>query len=143
MATAEKILADKGSDVVWIGPEATVLEAVRLMNMHRVGAVIIIADSKLAGIFTERDVMRRIVGEQRDPTAIRVGDVMTAPVACAALHTTDHELREVFRDKRIRHLPVVDGGRVVGVVSIGDVNRAEKKVQDQTIQYLQQYMSVT
>jgi CBS domain-containing protein len=113
------------------------------MNMHRVGAVIIIADDRLAGIFTERDVMRRVVGEQRDPTTMRVGDVMTTPVACAALHTTDNELREVFRDKRIRHLPVVDAGRVVGVVSIGDVNRVEKKVQDQTINYLQQYMSVT
>jgi CBS domain-containing protein len=143
MATAEKILTDKNGDVVWIGPNATVLEAVRLMNMHRVGAVIIIAEGKLAGIFTERDLMRRVVGEQRDPTTTRVGDVMTTPVACAALYTTDNELREVFRDKRIRHLPVVDAGRVIGVVSIGDVNRVEKKVHEQTIQYLQQYMSVT
>ncbi|MDY7107234.1 MAG: CBS domain-containing protein [Planctomycetota bacterium] len=143
MATAEKILAEKGGDVVWIGPEATVLEAVRLMNIKRVGAVIILAEGRLAGIFTERDVMRRIVGEQLEATKTRVGDVMTTPVACAAMHTTDHELREVFRNKRIRHLPVVDAGRVVGVVSIGDVNRVEKKVQDQTINYLQQYMSVT
>ena len=142
MTTAQKILAAKGGDIVWIGPDATALEAAQLMNRHRIGSVVVIAEGKPTGIFTERDVLRRIVAEQRDPAATKVGEVMTTPVACAAPHTTDEELRDVFRNKRIRHLPVVDAGKVIGMVSIGDVNRVEKKVQEQTIQYLQQYMSV-
>ena len=143
MSTAQQIIDAKDTGIVSVKPDATVLEAARIMNAHRIGALVVLVDGKLSGIFTERDVLLRVVAEQRDPASTKVRDVMTKPVACAAPHTLTEELREVFREKRIRHLPVVDTDRVLGMVSIGDVNRVEKRVQDQTIQYLEQYMSVS
>ncbi len=144
MATAEQLIALKGGSVAALGPEATVLEAAALMNERGIGSVVVIDDKKrLAGIFTERDVLRRVVAEQRDPATTKLADVMTSPVACAAPHTTLDEIRNVMRQRRIRHLPVADRKRVVGMVSIGDLNKAEHDVQVQTIHYLEQYMSVS
>ncbi len=144
MATAEQLIALKGGSVAALGPEATVLEAAALMNERGIGSVVVIDDKKrLAGIFTERDVLRRVVAEQRDPATTRLADVMTSPVACAAPHTTLDEIRNVMRQRRIRHLPVADRKRVVCMVSIGDLNKAEHDVQVQTIHYLEQYMSVS
>ncbi len=144
MATAEQLIALKGGSVAALGPEATVLEAAALMNERGIGSVVVIDDKKrLAGIFTERDVLRRVVAEKRDPTTTKLADVMTSPVACAAPHTTLDEIRNVMRERRIRHLPVADRKRVVGMVSIGDLNKAEHDVQVQTIHYLEQYMSVS
>ena len=144
MATAEQLIALKGGSVAALGPEATVLEAAALMNERGIGSVVVIDDQKrLAGIFTERDVLRRVVAEQRDPATTKLADVMTSPVACAAPHTTLDEIRNVMRQRRIRHLPVADRKRVVGMVSIGDLNKAEHDVQVQTIHYLEQYMSVS
>ncbi len=144
MATAEQLIALKGGSVAALGPETTVLEAAALMNERGIGSVVVIDDKKrLAGIFTERDVLRRVVAEQRDPATTKLADVMTSPVACAAPHTTLDEIRNVMRQRRIRHLPVADRKRVVGMVSIGDLNKAEHDVQVQTIHYLEQYMSVS
>lgn len=144
MATAEQLIALKGGSVAALRPEATVLEAAALMNERGIGSVVVIDDQKrLAGIFTERDVLRRVVAEQRDPATTKLADVMTSPVACAAPHTTLDEIRNVMRQRRIRHLPVADRKRVVGMVSIGDLNKAEHDVQVQTIHYLEQYMSVS
>ena len=144
MATAEQLIALKGGSVASLGPEATVLEAAALMNERGIGSVVVLDDKKrLAGIFTERDVLRRVVAEQRDPATTKLADVMTSPVACAAPHTTLDEIRNVMRQRRIRHLPVADRKRVVGMVSIGDLNKAEHDVQVQTIHYLEQYMSVS
>ncbi len=144
MSTAEQLIALKAGSVAALGPEATVLDAAALMNERGIGSVVVIDDKKrLAGIFTERDVLRRVVAEQRDPATTKLADVMTSPVACAALHTTLDEIRNVMRQRRIRHLPVVEHKRVVGMVSIGDLNKAEHDVQVQTIHYLEQYMSVT
>jgi CBS domain-containing protein len=142
MANARQILAAKGGGVVTIGPEASVLAAARAMNEHHIGSLVVVAGGRLTGIFTERDVMRRVVAERRDPAKTKVGDVMTSPVACAALHTTCGELGVVMREKRIRHVPVVEDGSVVGMISIGDINRAEHDEQEQTISYLEQYISV-
>ena len=141
MATAKHLLESKGMDIVRLGPDATALDAVQLMNERRVGSVLVFEGDQLAGIFTERDLMTRIVAAQLDPAGTRLSEVMTTPVACAAAHTTLDELRKVVREKRIRHVPVVEGGNVVGLVSIGDLNRAEHDVQEQTIQYLSQFMS--
>ena len=94
------------------------------------------------GIITERDVMRRVVAERRDPETTTLEEVMTRTVAFAAPHTTLDEIRKVMRDKRIRHVPVVEGRRVTGMISIGDLNKAEHDVAVETIRYLEQYMSV-
>ena len=144
MSTAEQLIVLKGGSVAALGPEATVLEAAALMNERGIGSVVVIDDKKrLAGIFTERDVLRRVVAEERDPVTTKLAEVMTTPVACAAPHTTLDEIRQVMRKRRIRHMPVADRKRVVGMVSIGDLNKAEHDVQVQTIHYLEQYMSVT
>jgi len=142
MPNAQRIIEQKGSEVISIGPDATVLEAASLMNEHRIGSVLVLARGKLVGIFTERDVMRRVVAEELDPATTRVEDVMTKSVACAAPHTTYGELCTVMREKRIRHLPVMDGRKVIGMISIGDLNRVDQAEQEQTIMYLSQYMSV-
>ena len=142
MSTAQHILNAKDTEVVSVGPDATVLEAARIMNDHRIGALIVLANGKLAGIFTERDVMLRVVAEQLDPAATKVGEVMTSPVACAAPHTTLDEIRKVMRERRVRHMPVVDGKRVTGMISIGDLNKAKHDGQKETIRFLEQYMSV-
>ncbi len=143
MAIAEHLLAVKGGSIASLGPGATVLDAARLMNDRHIGSVVIVDDDRLVGIFTERDVMRRIVAEKRDPASTPIADVMTSPVACGAPHTTLNELRNVMRKRKIRHIPIVDGHEVLGMISIGDLNQAEHDVQEQTIQYLEQYMSVT
>jgi len=142
MAIAEHLLAIKGGAIASLGPRATVLDAARLMNDRHIGSVVIIDDDRLVGIFTERDVMRRIVAEKRDPASTPIAEVMTSPVACGAPHTTLNELRHVMRQRKIRHIPIVDGQNVLGMISIGDLNQAEHDVQEQTIQYLAQYMSV-
>jgi CBS domain-containing protein len=113
------------------------------MNEKHIGSVLVLDRGGMQGIFTERDVMRRVVAEGRDPERTVLRDVMTTRVVCAALHTTLEELRFVMREQRIRHVPVVDGAQVLGMISIGDLNEAEREVQDQTIEYLSSYMSVT
>ncbi len=143
MATAEQLTAIKGGTIASLPPQAKVLEAAQLMNDRHIGSVLVTEGNQLVGIFTERDVMRRVVADQRDPATTTVADVMTSPVACAAPHTTLDEIRTVMRDKRIRHVPVVNGGAVLGMISLGDLNKAEHDGQVETIRYLEQYMSVT
>ncbi|MCH8344058.1 MAG: CBS domain-containing protein [Planctomycetes bacterium] len=143
MATAEQLTAIKGGAIASLPPQATVLEAAQLMNDRHIGSVLVTEGNQLVGIFTERDVLRRVVADQRDPATTTVADVMTSPVACAAPHTTLDEIRTVMRDKRIRHVPVVNGGAVLGMISLGDLNKAEHDGQVETIRYLEQYMSVT
>ncbi|MCA9283800.1 MAG: CBS domain-containing protein [Phycisphaerales bacterium] len=143
MATAEQLVSVKGESVAWLPPSATVLDAARLMNDRHIGSVVVMDDGHLVGIFTERDVLRRIVAAQRDPGTTRLSEVMTAPVAVAAPYTLLDELRAVVRERRIRHVPVVDGEHVLGMISIGDLNRIEQQVQQQTIMYLEQFISTT
>ena len=143
MGTAEQLLAEKGGAVASLPPTATVLEAAPLMNDRHIGSVLVISHDRLVGIFTERDVMRRIVAEERSPATTTLDAVMTHQVACAAPHTRLDEIRAVMRQKRIRHVPVVDDRRVLGMISIGDLNKADHDGQAETILYLEQYMSVT
>ncbi|MBT8486730.1 MAG: CBS domain-containing protein [Phycisphaerales bacterium] len=143
MANAKQIIDRKGGKVIGIEPTESVLKAAQLMNRHHIGSLVVIDDHRLAGIFTERDVMRRVVAKQRDAAETPVSAVMTKSVAVAAPHTTYGELCAVMREKKIRHLPVVDGDEVIGVISIGDLNRVDHNEQERTIQYLEQYMSVT
>ncbi len=142
MATAQQFISLKGGTVASLGPGATVLEAALLMNERGIGSVMVIDNDRLAGIFTERDVLRRVVAEQRDPATTKLADVMTSPVACAAPHTRLDEIRQVMRERRIRHVPVVNAKRVLGMISIGDLNKAQYDVQAETIRYLEQYISV-
>jgi len=141
MATVADILAVKGSHVLRIGRSATVLDAALVMNEHKVGALVVSDDGHVAGMFTERDVLRRVVGERRDPADTRVEEVMTAEVVCCQRNTTLEEARAAMKNRRIRHLPVVEGdGKVVGMVSIGDLNAQQATVHEQTIHMLHEYL---
>jgi CBS domain-containing protein len=126
------VLEEKGADVHAVTLETSVLDAVRRMNQHRVGAVLVIEDGQPVGIFTERDVLRRVVDPGRDPAATRIGDVMTTDLVCVRPETTVQEAMAVISERRCRHLPVLDGDRLTGLVSIGDLTHW--MVKDQHIQ---------
>jgi CBS domain-containing protein len=141
MPTVRDVLQGKGDQVHSIGPDASVLEAVMKMNQHKVGALIVMRGDQVAGIFTERDVLRRVVGEARDPETTRVGEVMTADVLCCEPDSDLDEVSAIMKNRRIRHVPVCGSdGRIQGMVSIGDVNAAYASNQEATIHYLHEYI---
>ena len=141
MSHVRDILAKKGTQVCTIGKEATVLQAALLMNEHKIGALVVTDGGRVIGMFTERDVLRRVVGEQRNPASTPVAEVMTAEVLCCTPQTSLEEARTVMREQRVRHLPVADGdGTLQGLVSIGDLNAFHQDGQEQTIFMLQEYM---
>ena len=141
MNTVKSILGDKGSHVWSVGPGASVLDAAVLMNEHKIGALVVMEGGRLVGIFTERDVLRRVVGEARNPTATRVADVMTSELVCCSPDTTLEEARGVMKNRRIRHLPVLDGeGELLGLVSIGDLNARQEHAREQHIHLLNEYL---
>ena len=141
MSTVAELLEKKKQNLLSIGPNATVMEAASVMNEHRIGALLVVDSDRLQGIFTERDILRRIIGERKDPDSTNVGQVMTTEVACCKPETTLEQARLIFRDKRVRHLPVVDdAGKALGVVSIGDANAWAMDNQQAEIHYLQEYL---
>ncbi len=141
MATVRDILMKKGSGVLTTGKESTVLEAAILMNEHKVGALVVLEGGRIAGMFTERDVLRRVVGQLRDPAHTPVAEVMTAEVVCCRPETSLDEARGSMMSRRIRHLPVIDDHEeMVGLISIGDLNAHERTSNEQTIYLLQEYV---
>jgi len=141
MAVVRDLLARKGTDVVSIQPTATVLEAARLMNDRGVGGVVVVDEANsLLGIFTERDILRRVVAPQRDPAATRVAEVMTTPVTACAPDTSVDECAAMMTGKRIRHLPVVGDRGLAGVITIGDVLAFQVREQQATIDYMHHFM---
>src|SRR5258708_5359242 len=108
MTNALDILAEKGMDVFSISPDATVLEATKQMNKHRIGAVIVMDEGRAIGIFTERDVLQRVIGEMRSPSDVFVGEVMTRDIVCSSPDTSMEELSEIMRSRRVRHIPICD-----------------------------------
>src|SRR5262245_60964945 len=123
MPSVQELLASKGSKVCTIGKEATVLQAVKLMVEHKIGALIVTDQGKIAGIFTERDVMHRVVAPERAPASTRVAEVMTEGVATGSVSTSIDEARSIMVNRRLRHLPIVDDkGALLGIVSITDLN---------------------
>jgi CBS domain-containing protein len=141
MATVRDILAKKGPQVWSIGGEASVLEAARFMTEHKIGALPVLDEERIVGMFSERDILQRVVAEGRDPTQTTVGDVMTVEVACCTPDTSLEEARGAIKNRRIRHLPVVDGDeRLLGLISIGDLNAYQVAHQEQTIFLLNEYL---
>ena len=141
MAHVYDILAEKGHEVHTIDENATVLDATRLMNDHKIGALLVMRGEALAGVFTERDVLTRIVAERKDPATATVAQAMTRQVLCCAPDTSILDARSVMRNKRIRHLPVVgQDGKIVGMVSIGDLNAWSLADGEATIHYMSEYI---
>lgn len=143
MAHVQDLLHAKGSQVWTIHPTATVLAAAETMNEHKIGALVVVSDDEqVAGIFTERDVLRRVVGERRNPATTRIAEVMTEDVVCCAPETTTDEARYQMRLRRIRHLPVADEqGQLIGLISIGDLNAELQASQEQTLFFLHEYIA--
>lgn len=140
MSTIQRILDKKSGSVSSIEADATVLDAAKLMNERRIGALVVTRGEKVIGIFTERDILNRVVAAQRSATETIVKDVMTAPIACCRRNTTEAECRAVMRSKRIRHIPVVEDDRLVGIISIGDIIEEETAQKDETIHLLHEYL---
>jgi len=141
-ALARKAQANPQADeVVVVSPDATVLEAAKTMNARRIGALPVVdQQGALVGMFTERDVLTRVVAAEKPPQSTLVRDVMTTPVFACPPQTPLTEVRQVMREKRIRHMPIVDEGRLLGMLSIGDLNAEDARQMTQTITYLEQYM---
>ncbi len=135
------LLGDKGSNIYSVGPDMTVADCVRKMNTERIGALLVVDDDKPVGIFTERDVMTRVLDAERDPKATRVSEVMSPDLACVSPDATVGDAMRVISEKRFRHLPVVEKGKVVGVVSIGDLTRWLVRNQEEEIQHLVNYIA--
>jgi CBS domain-containing protein len=135
------LLGHKGGAVFTIPTTVTVAEAVQEMNTRRVGSILVMNGMRLAGIFTERDVLRRVVGTDLDPKTTPITKVMTADVLTVAPAATVQEVMDIFTEKRCRHLPVVEGGRLLGVISIGDVSRWVANAHRAEAESLRQYIA--
>lgn len=141
MACVRDILATKGSAIFTIHPSASVLEATRAMNKHGVGALVVMDGHRVVGMMTERDVLRRVVGEELFPAAVRVEEVMSKDVVCCTPAADMDEASRIMRDRRIRHLPVCnEQGRLVGMISIGDLNAFHASAQEAQIHFLNDYV---
>lgn len=140
MATVRDILNRKGAAVIAVPPATTVLDAAQLMNDRGIGAVLVTDGTGLAGIFTERDVMRRIVATRRDPATTPVSQVMTVSLVTTTATATVEECASLMTARRIRHLPVLDGETLAGVVTIGDLMAFQVDEQASTIAQLNSYV---
>ena len=141
MRSLDLILEKKGRGLYVTAPEATVMEAVDVMCQARVGALLVMQSDTLVGIFSERDVMSRVVLVGLDPKLTCVGDVMTREVVCVEIDVSPDEAMAIITSRRMRHLPVVDGRRVVGMVSIGDLVRWTIRDREQSIEQLRDYVT--
>jgi CBS domain-containing protein len=141
MPTVGDILANKGSHIHSIESSATVLEATKRMNQHKIGALVVMEKGKVAGIFTERDVLRRVIAEELEPARVNIAEVMTTKLVCVGPDTDIDEASGVMQARRIRHLPVCDDdGNLQGMISIGDLNAYHATHQEQTIHFLNDYI---
>ena len=140
MATVKQLLGEKGRDVHAIDPDEPVLAAIQLMADRSIGAVVVMRGRELTGILSERDYARKVVLLGRSSTETRVAEIMTAKVISVTPKQDAHDCMRLMTDKRIRHLPVVNGDRVVGVLSIGDLVRAVIEEQERTIADLETYI---
>ena len=141
MRTPLRVLLDtKGHAVHSVGPEESVRRAVQIMNDNHIGALLVLSGGAPTGIFTERDVLSRVVAEGRDPAETRVEEVMTADVGVVGPGTTVQEAMTICTEKRCRHLPVMEGDELLGLISSGDLTLWITKAQSAEISDLVRYI---
>ena len=140
MTTVRTLLERKGRAIFSVEPQASVLDAIRLMAEHHVGALLVMRGAALEGIVSERDYARKVILRGRSSADTPVRDIMSSPVITVSLDTSVQQCMQLVTDRHVRHLPVVDGGRVVGMVSIGDLVKAVIAEQQQQIEQLESYI---
>ena len=138
--SVERILRQKGSEVYSISPDATVYEALETLEERNIGALLVMAGDNLVGLLSERDYIRKVKLKGYSSTDLKVEEIMSSPVVTVSPTATVDECMYCMTNKRCRHLPVVDKGKVVGVVSIGDLVNWIMTVQDVTIHQLEDYI---
>jgi CBS domain-containing protein len=134
-------LGDKGGEVHAVSPDAAVVDALRLMADKGIGAVLVMQDGRLAGILSERDYARKVVLQDRSSATTPVRDIMSAKVYTVDPSQSVQQCMELMTGQRIRHLPVVQAGTVVGVISIGDLVKAVIEEQQRELDQLQRYIT--
>jgi CBS domain-containing protein len=129
--------------VVTVVEHDSVLDAAKVMNTHKIGSVVVLSrdGGSVAGILTERDVLTRVVAQVRDPRTTNARDVMSSPVQACCPTTHLDEVREIMRARRIRHVPVLDGDKLCGMVSIGDLNAFQTRSLTSTVETLEAYIA--
>jgi CBS domain-containing protein len=142
MPSVRDVLAAKGDfSIQSISPDASVLDAIQQMNQFKIGAVLVMQDGQVVGIFTERDVLRRVIGAGKFAREVTVGSVMTEDVICVSPETDLDEVSAIMKQRKVRHVPVCDGeGKVHGMISIGDVNAVHASSQEAHIHFLSEYI---
>ena len=141
MQTVRQLLGTKSPEIHAVAPQSAVIDAIRLMAEKGIGAVLVMEGARLAGILSERDYARKIVLRERSSRDTPVAEIMTAEVVTVAPSATVEHCLQLVTDRRIRHLPVVEEGGVVGVISIGDLVKAVIEEQRQELGQLQQYIT--
>jgi CBS domain-containing protein len=135
------LIERKGSAVHSVAPTITIADAVDEMNKRRIGCILVMDDGGIAGIFTERDAMRRVIGAGVDPKTTLLGDVMTRDVHTVPPETTVEQAMALFAERRCRHIPVVDHGRLMGLISIGDISRWVADTSRAEAEHLKNYIA--
>jgi len=141
VSTVADILQGKQRDVLQISGDASVLDAVKAMVEANVGSLLVTDGDEIAGIVTERDYLRRAAIEGRDDAGTPAREIMSAPVICVTPDTSIDECMALMTERRIRHVPVVDGGALVAMLSIGDLVKFQSTQQSVQIKYLNEYIT--
>ena len=135
------LIERKGSAVHAVASTITIADAVAEMNKHRIGCILVIDAGRIAGIFTERDVLRRVVGAGVDPKTVRVAEVMTKDVHTIPPDTTVEQTMVLFAERHCRHIPVVANGQLKGLISIGDISRWVADTSKAEADHLKNYIA--
>ena len=141
MKLVKHLLDNKGRDVISIRSDASVLDAIKLMAERAVGSLLVMDGERLEGIVTERDYARKVIIKGRASESTQVGEIMTSDVRTASLEQTVNECMTFMTNMKIRHLPVVEDGRVIGMISIGDLVQAIISDQQHETEQLENYIS--
>lgn len=141
MKLVQHLLGSKGRGIISITSDASVLDAIRIMADKTIGSLLVMDGEKLLGIVTERDYARKVIIKGRSSESTAVSEIMTADVLTTSSMQTVNDCMTIMTERRIRHLPVVDDGEVVGLISIGDLVQAIISDQKEEIEHLEQYIS--
>ncbi len=141
MNTIRQLLQTKGHDLWSARPDTSVYDALQLMDEHRIGALLVLDGDDLVGIFSERDYARKVVLKGKTSRGTTIGEIMSRRVSCVRTDQTIEECMALMTDRRIRHLPVLEDEKLVGVISIGDVVKAVISEQEFVISQLENYIT--